>query len=76
MRQAAFRLFSFMSRASADLMLRHRLLVVGVVQIPLILFANVCSFLLRFEGRIPPPYQQRMWQGLPFVAVVYWAGLW
>ncbi|TAL11242.1 MAG: polysaccharide biosynthesis protein [Nitrospirae bacterium] len=45
------------------------------VQIAIILFANVCAFLLRFEGRIPPPYQQRMWQGMWIVAAVYWAGL-
>ena len=76
MRRLAFRLFSAASGASADFMLRHRLLVVGVVQVALILFANACSFLLRFEGHIPQQYQQRMWQGMPFVAVVYWAGLW
>ncbi|MDO8546701.1 MAG: nucleoside-diphosphate sugar epimerase/dehydratase [Nitrospirales bacterium] len=76
MRQLAFRLFSVASGASAGFMLRHRLLVVGVAQLALILFANACAFLLRFEGRIPPPYQQRMWQGMPFVALVYWAGLW
>ena len=76
MRRLAFRLFSVASGASADLMLRHRLLVVGLVQVALILFANVSAFLLRFEGHIPQQYQQRMWQGMPFVAVVYWAGLW
>jgi len=74
-RQSAFRLFSVASGASTDLMLRHRSLVVGGIQIALILAANVCAFLLRFEGHIPGPYQERMWQGLPFVAVVYWAGL-
>jgi FlaA1/EpsC-like NDP-sugar epimerase len=72
----AFRLFSAASGASAGFMLRHRLLVVGVVQLALILSANACAFLLRFEGHIPQQYQQRMWQGMPFVAVVYWAGLW
>ena len=76
MRQTAFRLFSIASGSSADFLLRHRLFFVGGVQIALILFANVCAFLLRFEGRIPQQYQQRMWLGLPFVAVVYWAGLW
>ena len=76
MRWLAFRLFSVASGASAGFMLRHRLLVVGVVQVALILSANACSFLLRFEGHIPQQYQQRMWQGMPFVALVYWAGLW
>jgi FlaA1/EpsC-like NDP-sugar epimerase len=75
-RQTAFRLFSVASGSSADFLLRHRLPVVGIVQVALILFANICAFLLRFDGRIPPQYQERMWQGLPFVAVVYWAGLW
>jgi FlaA1/EpsC-like NDP-sugar epimerase len=75
-RRAAFRLFSAASGASADLMLRHRLLFVGGVQLALILVANACAFLLRFEGRIPQQYQQRMWLGMPFVAVVYCAGLW
>jgi FlaA1/EpsC-like NDP-sugar epimerase len=46
------------------------------VQVTLILFANACAFLLRFEGAIPQQYLQRMWQGMPFVALVYWAGLW
>ena len=76
MRQLAFRLFTFVSSTSADFLLRHRLLVVGVVQVTLILFANACAFLLRFEGAIPQQYLQRMWQGMPFVALVYWAGLW
>ena len=76
MRRLAFRLFSAASGASADFMLRHRLLIVGAVQIALILAANVSAFLLRFEGHIPQQFQQRMWQGLSFVAVVYWAGLW
>jgi len=75
-RQLAFRLFSSASGASADFMLRHRLLFVWSVQTALVLFANACAFLLRFEGHIPQQYQQRMWQGMPFVAVVYWAGLW
>src|SRR6266545_3279123 len=65
-----------MSSTSADFLLRHRLLVVGVVQVALILFANACALLLRFEGVIPQQYVQRMWQGMPFVALVYWAGLW
>lgn len=50
-------------------------MVVTGAQIALMLVANVSAFLLRFEGHIPSEHLQRMWQGLPLVAVVYWAGL-
>ena len=76
MKRLAFRVITFAPGFSVDFLLRHRLFFVGSVQIALILFANACSFLLRFEGRVPQEYQQWMWQGMPFVAVVYWAGLW
>jgi FlaA1/EpsC-like NDP-sugar epimerase len=75
-RRVAFKLFNFASGRSADFLLRHRILVVWSVQTALILLANASAFLLRFEGRIPQQYQQRMWLGMPFVAAVYWAGLW
>ncbi len=75
MRRVACKLFQMASSRSADLLLRHRLVVVAGVQLALILVANVTAFLLRFEGDIPREHLQRMWQGLPYVAVVYWAAL-
>lgn len=55
--------------------MRHRPIAVVVAQVLLIVGANICAFLLRFEGRIPPTFQERMVEGLPFVAIVYGAGL-
>jgi FlaA1/EpsC-like NDP-sugar epimerase len=52
------------------------LLLVTVLQVSLVLGANVIAFVLRFEADIPPNYSARMLQGLPLVAVLYFLGLW
>jgi len=75
MRELAGRLFQVVVSASGEFLLRHRLILVTGVQVALILFANVSAFVLRFEGEIPHEHLQRMWQGLPLVGVVFWAGL-
>jgi FlaA1/EpsC-like NDP-sugar epimerase len=75
-RNFSITLFRMTSRLFGQLLLRHRRLVVIFLQIALILSANVTAFVLRFEGDIPPIYQMRLFQGLPFVALVYGIGLW
>ena len=70
------KLFQLMSGVFGQLLLRHRRPVVIGLQVALILAANVTAFILRFEGDIPPAYQVRLVQGLPFVALVYGLGLW
>ncbi len=46
-----------------------------VTQLVLIVLANFASFALRFDGDIPPLHEQLMWQGIPFVLVIYGFGL-
>ena len=69
-------LFRMTSRLFGQVLLRHRGVVVICLQIALILSANLTAFVLRFEGDIPPIYQIRLVQGLPFVALAYGIGLW
>jgi len=45
-----------------------------LVQVALVMLANLLSFVLRFEARIPPDYWQWMMRGLPVVAVVFGVG--
>ena len=75
-RNFSITLFRMTSRLFGQVLLRHRRLVVICLQMVLILSANVTAFVLRFEGDIPPIYQIRLVQGLPFVALVYGIGLW
>lgn len=48
---------------------RRRLLVFAV-DIALVGIAFLCSFLLRFDFRIPPEFQSHFWQGLVVVLIV------
>ena len=55
--------------------LRHRALMVLGTQLCLILAANYLAFALRFDGDIPPFYQELGWHVLPVLVLLYTAGL-
>jgi FlaA1/EpsC-like NDP-sugar epimerase len=56
--------------------LDHRSTLVIGAQLGLILAANLTAFALRFEGDIPPEYQEIMWDHVPTVLLIFGAGLW
>jgi FlaA1/EpsC-like NDP-sugar epimerase len=76
MKTLAVTLFRKLSDAFGETVLRHRGVLVVATQLTLIALANLTAFLLRFDGAIPPPYGRLALQGLPFVLLVFGAGLW
>jgi len=75
MRRIVVNVFHRMVTAYGQVLQRHRAVLVMVTQLVLIALANFASFALRFDGDIPPLHEQLMWQGLPFVLVIYGLGL-
>ena len=76
MKTIAVNLFRTLSDTFGETVLRHRGVLVVATQLTLIALANLTAFLLRFDGAIPPPYERLALQGLPFVLLVFGAGLW
>ncbi len=76
MKTIAVKLFRKLSDAFGETVLRHRGVLVVGTQLVLIVLANLTSFVLRFDGEIPSPYGRLALQGLPFVLLVFGAGLW
>lgn len=58
-----------MSNHSTGQFIKRRLLVF-IVDFILIALAFLCSFLLRFDFRIPPEFQSHFWQGLAVTLLV------
>lgn len=58
-----------MSNGSTGQFIKRRLLVF-VVDVILVGFAFLCSFMLRFDLRIPSEFQTQFWQGLVVVLLV------
>ena len=46
-----------------------------LVQVAVVVLANMIAFVLRFEARIPPDYWQLAIRELPLIALIYGAGL-
>ncbi len=76
MKALALALFRKLSHTCGEIVLRHRGVLVVGTQLALIVLANLTSFLLRFDGEIPPPYGRLAFQGLPYVVLVFGSGLW
>lgn len=76
MKQWTTKLFHAVAGRYGSLVLDHRSLVVVGSQLSLILAANLTAFALRFDGDIPQPYRQVMWNYLPAVLLVFGSGLW
>jgi FlaA1/EpsC-like NDP-sugar epimerase len=68
--------FGYVSSHYGEFVIQHRMVLVVGVQLGLIIAANLAAFLLRFEGAVPPGYRDLAFQGLPFVLLIYTAGLW
>ncbi|MGQ0695674.1 MAG: polysaccharide biosynthesis protein, partial [Nitrospiraceae bacterium] len=76
MRELTAKLFNAFAGRYGRLLLDHRSLLVVGAQLSLILAANLTAFALRFDGNVPPPYDEIMWRYLPAVLLVFGSGLW
>ena len=76
MKQAVVKLFHSVAGRYGSTVLDHRTTLVIGVQLALILAANLTAFALRFEGDIPPEYEQIMLDHVPAVLLIFGAGLW
>lgn len=76
MKQTAAKLFHSIAGRYGNRVLAYRSFVVIVIQLILILAANLTAFELRFEGDISPEYRQIMWDHVPAVLLIFGSGLW
>ena len=76
MKQAVVKLFHSVAGRYGGTVFGHRTTLVIGVQLALILAANLTAFALRFEGDIPPEYEQIMLDHVPAVLLIFGAGLW
>ncbi len=76
MREFARWLFQRVAVAFEEIPPKPRVVLVTGVQVGLVLLSNFISFVLRFEGEIPPDYWQLALRGLPLVGLVYGVGFW
>ena len=75
-KQIVAKLFRAFAGRYGQLLLDYRSIVLVGTQVILILAANLTAFELRFDGDIPPPYDQMRWRYLPAVLAIFGSGLW
>ena len=76
MNDALFQSLKFVNGLFDKAIARHRMLFIVGSHLGLVFFANIFSFLLRFEGNIPKEYLDVCLQMLPILLLITMASLW
>ena len=75
MRRPLIQLFQWTVGRYGQWLQRYRSLLVVIIQLSLIVLANLSAFALRFDGEIPTKYWLLLGQGLPIILSVFALGM-
>ncbi len=75
-RNLTAKLFHTLAGRYGQRVLTYRSVLVLLTKLTLILAANLTAFALRFDGDIPPEFVTIMWRYMPYLLLVFGAGLW